>query len=545
MTNIGEVTPDKSIILAIVDHNPEFLSLLDAAAIHELKIEFTQSFQETILAINSLNLSKFALIILDLQLTSLDGIEIARHIRQNSQSRGTPILFLTSNNHSDLELLKIDEPHTAINYLLKPIDFHLLISKIKIFTDLDQKSKALSIKLKEVERLKERADSANIAKGMFLANMSHEIRTPLGSILGFAELLGLSKSRNEEEFKVCIDGILRNGRMLQAMIDDVLDLSKIDAKAMTPDLQMTSFIELIRDIRATHAHNAHIKGLRFEINLVSRLPITIYTDATLIRQVLNNIVGNAVKFTSSGFVQIGVNYDGPTGMLKFSVQDSGVGIYDHIAENLFKSFQQGDPTIRRVYGGTGLGLVLAKRLSGLLGGDVTLDKTESFKGSTFTASIFVGRILDDDLIGIAEMEDGLSRSLLPSEQDSEILRGVRVLVVDDVEDNRFFVSKFLEMAGAVVTTANGGYEAIKLVDSHEFSLILMDIQMPEIDGFAAMKAIRRKGIDVKIIALTAHAMKDEAVRSLEEGFDAYLCKPISINNLIEKVSKMIVNPNKA
>lgn len=527
---VSEDAPYRSKVLVVDDQEANLVALANLISSGDVEVVTADSGNDALALLLD---QDFALALLDVQMPLINGFEVAKLMKSSERSRNTPVIFVTA---SERRLSDIYAGYStgAVDYLLKPLVPHEVRSKVRVFVELDQKSKALSSKLKEVERLKEIAESGSRSKGLFLANMSHEIRTPLGSIIGYADLLALSNNDVSEETKLCVAGIQRNGRILQALIDDILDLSKIEADSMQVDLNYISLGEIIRDLRAVHQHRCAEKGLEFKVLSVSSLPPALKTDPVLIRQVLNNLIGNAVKFTSQGFVTVEIEYI-RSGTLCFRIIDSGHGLTLEERQQLFQAFSQGDSSTKRRFGGTGLGLAISKRLARLLGGDVALESSERGKGSVFVAKFNVGEVHQDDLVEASDMLQSTQDLDFSLEAYSDALVGVQILVVDDVEDNRIFVRRFLEIAGASVLAASSGKMAVKLVENHKFDVIIMDIQMPEIDGIEAVQMIRAAGNKMPIIALSAHAMKDEMERCMRSGFTSYLSKPIRRRELIEKI----------
>lgn len=521
----------KSKILIVDDQEPNLIALENLISSDDVEVVSAESGNDALALLLD---HDFALALLDVQMPIINGFEVAKLMRSSDRSRNTPIIFVTA---SERRLADIYAGYStgAVDYLMKPLVPHEVRAKVRVFIELDQKTKALSAKLKEVERLKEIAESGSRSKGQFLANMSHEIRTPLGSIIGYADLLALSSSELNEETRICVAGIQRNGRILQALIDDILDLSKIEAGSMQPDLQFISLSEVIRDLRAVHQHRAEEKGLEFKVSPISALPPTLRTDPVLMRQVLNNLIGNAVKFTSHGGVNIEIEYSVAQGMLRFIIKDTGYGLSEPERGQLFEVFSQGDSSTKRKFGGTGLGLAISKRLAKLLGGDVYLESSQRGVGSVFIASFAIGAFHGDDLIEASDVMLSTQDLDLSLESVAKALSNVQILVVDDVEDNRIFVRRFLELAGAYVETASSGAMAIEKVEGHSYDVIIMDIQMPEIDGIEAVRMIRAAGKTMPIVALSAHAMKEEMERCIASGFTAYMSKPIRRKELIDKI----------
>lgn len=485
----------------------------------------------------------FALALLDVQMPHMDGFELARLMRSAARSRGIPIIFVTASQGSKSQIFEGYEKG-AVDYLLKPLDPHVVRSKVRTFVELAQKTEdlreknlTLQQKLVEIARLHEAAEAANRAKSRFLANMSHEIRTPLGAVLGFAELLR-SPHQSDEDRQNCVTAVSRNGKVLLKIIDDVLDLAKIEADRVEAELVRVSLAELFHDIRVVHSYKATEKGIQLELKGVDRLPRFIHTDPLRLKQILNNMLGNAIKFTDQGKVEVTVSCDrfAAQPKLKVTVRDTGCGLSASEAGRLFQPFMQADTSTSRRYGGTGLGLVISKQLASLLGGDVILSDSRPGGGSTFVLTIDPGPL--------GELVDGFKLLKLAapesSAQESESrhrLDGISILLADDAVDNRQLISRLLVLAGASVDTANDGREAVEKAMAKHFDVILMDIQMPGTDGYQATHSLRSKGYTRPIIALTAHAMKEELERCLKAGCDHHLSKPIDYQNLLLSIGR--------
>jgi signal transduction histidine kinase/ActR/RegA family two-component response regulator len=406
----------------------------------------------------------------------------------------------------------------------------------------------------ELSLAKERAEAASRAKTAFLANISHEIRTPMTAILGYTDLL-LDPERPHEDRGEWVRTIRRNGDHLLSLINDILDLSKIEAGKLEIEWRTCAPAEIVRDVLSLISRSALEKGLELRVEYAGPVPATIRTDPTRLRQILVNLVANAIKFTSEGSVRVAVTHEPATAAtpsrLCFDVIDTGIGIPRHKLQTIFEPFSQGDVSTTRKYGGSGLGLTISRKLARILGGDLVA-RSRPGRGSTFRVAVETG-----DLTGV-EMLGDLPQTKLAAPQPSPraaaheaeeagrgqgSLRG-RVLVAEDGPDNQRLIKTYLVRAGLEVDLVANGALAVERAlgaqaDGKPYAVILMDMQMPVMDGYEATARLRAEGYQRSIIALTAHAMDSDRQKCIEAGCNDYATKPIQRDRLLELLERWL------
>lgn len=372
------------------------------------------------------------------------------------------------------------------------------------------------------------AESASKTKSQFLANMSHEIRTPMTAILGYTELLrsGSATPGDQARFLTIIQ---QNGDALLALINDVLDLSRIEAGQVSSEQHLFSPQELLDEVVDSLQLRAREKGLNLSLSLGSALPATVSGDVFRLRQILMNLAGNAVKFTEHGYVSVQASWDDDDQSLKVRVDDTGIGISESQLKSIFQPFSQVDASHSRRYTGTGLGLSIARELARAQGGDITAFSREG-KGSQFELTL--------PLVVASEMPAHRQPVLDVPVCDGP-LEG-RVLLAEDNLVNRLFVRKVLENVGLELVEAENGREACReFADNPDFDLIILDMQMPEMDGYEAVAELRERGFDGPVLALTANVLAADRQRCLDAGCDEFLGKPVRIRELIQVCARLL------
>ncbi|WP_413294889.1 response regulator [Bdellovibrio sp. HCB185ZH] len=520
---------DKTKIL-IVDDNPDnIFALSELIKADDLELITANKPEQ---ALSLLLDHDFALALLDVQMPDMSGFELAQFIRGIQKTRHLPIIFVTAQQQDQNIIFKGYESG-AVDLMFKPLDPYIVRSKVQTFISLDRQNKLLKAKMEEVEFLRKRAEQANLSKSQFLANMSHEIRTPLASVLGFSDVL-VQEDLGEAEKQDSLAAIRRNGELLLRLIDDILDLSKIEANQLHFVKAAFNFDDLLKDIATTLGHRASDKGITLEVE--SKVPAGLYynSDVERIKQILLNVTGNAIKFTGQGSVKVHC-YIQPDrnhhDRVVFEIRDTGIGISDEEAKKLFQPFSQADISTRKRYGGTGLGLVISRELSKSMGGDLKLISSVPNEGSFFEVSM----LLEKAQSATQTIEQKVE--CLSKEVD---LQGAKILVVDDVSDNRLLIDRYMRNTHSEIIQAANGLEAIEMMEGQNPDLILMDIQMPIMDGYETVRRIRAAGYTKPIIALTAHAMKEEGQKCMDAGCDGVLTKPARRKELLGKIQDVLV-----
>ncbi|MBN2446760.1 MAG: response regulator, partial [Phycisphaerae bacterium] len=398
--------------------------------------------------------------------------------------------------------------------------------------------------VRQLASAKREAEAANHAKSEFLANMSHEIRTPMTAILGFADVLmerGNLADAPPERIEA-VRAIKRNGECLLGIVNDILDLSKVEAGKITIENLACDPSRVIAEVAWLMQARAKAKGLSFAIEYANLVPETIRTDQVRLRQILLNLLGNAVKFTEAGGVRLVVQLlaEQEEPVLQFDIEDTGIGMSEQQVASLFQPFTQADASTTRRFGGTGLGLTISKRFAEMLGGDITVVETHEHVGTRIRLTVSTG-----PLEGVTMVRDPLpvaaaAADAIGANAGQPQLNACRILLAEDGPDNRRLIGHILTKAGATMTIVENGQQALDAAlaawkAGQPFEIILMDMQMPVMDGYTATAQLRRQGYTGPIIALTAHAMTADRERCIQAGCDEYASKPIDRRALIEAI----------
>ncbi len=532
--------------ILVVDDEPDLELLIRQRFRHKIKnnevvFDFANNGLQALEKLKAEGMS-FEMVLTDINMPEMDGLTLLEKIKEQYKNHKAVVVSA----YGDMENIRTAMNRGAFDFITKPIDFTDLettinktISEIRILRNGQRATEELEItkrqkELAELEKL--RAEQSEKFKQQFLANMSHEIRTPMNSVIGLTNLL--IKTPMEDQQKKYLNVIKKSSENLLVIINDILDLSKIEAGKMDFEKISFSLEDAVETAYHTLLFKAEDKKLGFHINIDPGTTKTLIGDPTRLNQILINIAGNAIKFTESGSVTIDIKEESRNDKIRtirFSIIDTGIGIAEENIGKIFESFSQASSDTTRKFGGTGLGLTISRQLVELQGGKIEVT-SELGKGTTFSFAIPY-EAGNENEIG--------KRDNVESDVNPELLRGIRILLVEDNPFNQMVATDTLNdlISDLKIDVADNGKIGVDKAALNEYDLVLMDIQMPEMDGFAATRAIRSLNTpknELKIMAMTANVTPEEIAKCFECGMNEYISKPFVTQDLVNKIGKLVI-----
>ncbi len=510
-------------ILVIDDESKNVQLLANLLKEQDYTVQFACSGDE---AFEWLNARQFDLILLDILMPVINGFEVCKRLKASAKTKDIPIIFLTAKTETE-DLVKGFELG-AVDYITKP--FNKIELMVRVKTHLQ-----LKYTMEQYRIAKDRAEAANRAKTEFLANMSHDIRTPLNAITGFGELLTVVEADIKQ--KSYLEAIITAGKKLNTLISDILDLAKIEAGRLAIKYTPVNPIKIFKEIELIFKTKIKVKNLDFIINMDEDLPPSLLLDETKLRQVLLNLVGNAIKFTEKGYIKLSaaIRYKAENHKkvdLTIYIEDSGIGIPEQVRKTLFKGTATDNSQSFSQIAGTGLGLAISKRLIEMMNGAFYLhNKVEGGTSVEITLQDIETSSLE--LTAIEEISFDI--------KDISFEKG-KILIADDIETNRILLAELMTLLNLDFVMAENGQEALLLAVEYQPDIILMDVQMPVMDGYKATRHLRKnpETQNITVIAISASTNPEDLAEVSETVFDGFLAKPVDIHKLISVLSKYLV-----
>jgi len=494
--------------------------------------------EDGLIAMEALRKCDYDVALVDLDMPNLNGFELMEAMARDPRLMGVPVVVITGRD--DMEAIDLAFAAGATSFVVKPINWRLITHQLA-YVLRNSRSEAA------IRQARAAAESASRAKSVFLANMSHEIRTPLNGVIGLAGALGRTALSGEQFEMVSL--IRQSGQTLERFLTDILDVSKIEAGKLSLEVDTFDLHEAIEAAVHLMQTAANEKSLGFSLTFGTNARGLFKGDAVRIRQIVSNLASNAVKFTKEGGVAIQVEViepenDGEAATLVIKVSDTGIGFDNEARARLFHRFEQADGSITREFGGTGLGLSICKALTEMMGGTISVISVPN-QGSSFMVKLPLSRLMSLDTFDIRS-ETQPATVTPPATDEIEPSRLLRILLAEDHPTNQRVVAMILQPYGVDLTVVGNGVKALEAFEAGRFDVVLMDMQMPEMDGLKATQAIRALELTAQlprtpIAMLSANAMNEHVEQALDAGCDVHIAKPVTPESLVRGIQAALAS----